>query len=122
MSFKMDASEVIGELKRLQKQRYKAGQALDAILGEAFVEAEAAVHILTGSLKNSGDVSSEFTGDKWHGEIAFGGASHGAPKDPVVYAFYEWRRGGSHDWFAGIENDEFDKKYGDSVVYYYFRG
>lgn len=120
--WKMDASEVKKEWKRLKKERFKAAVACDAVLEEAFILSQAATHILTGSLKNSGKSSSSFSGETWKGEIAYGGASVGAPKDPVVYAWYEWRRGGAHNFFVEVWNPVFEEKFSDAIIHHYFKG
>lgn len=74
---------------------------LEAALEAAFMETQAVVHVITGSLKLSGRTSSDYDGHTWTGEIIYGGPSSG-PNNPVDYAIYEMQRGGDHDFMAGI--------------------
>lgn len=80
---------------------------LEEILAAAFVETQAATHILTGSLKASGKTDTDFDGDVWEGSITYGGVLWRSPfpgpaNDPVDYAIYEMARGGDHDFFAPL--------------------
>jgi hypothetical protein len=101
--------EAIKELKRLGgPPGFKVVNALEAVLQAAFLETQAATHIITGSLKASGRTSSD-TSDAWvwEGEISYGGPLYrapapGPPNDPVDYAIYEMARGGDHDFFAAL--------------------
>lgn len=101
--------QVIEDLKRLGgPPGFKVVHALEAVLQAAFLETQAATHIITGSLKASGRTSSDFTDEKvWEGEISYGGPQYrdvapGPPNDPVDYAIYEMARGGDHDFFAAL--------------------
>jgi hypothetical protein len=101
--------EVIEDLKRLGgPPGFKVVGALEAVLQLAFLETQAATHIISGSLKASGTTSTDTTNDwVWEGEISYGGQLHrspfpGPPNDPVDYAIYEMARGGDHDFFAGL--------------------
>jgi hypothetical protein len=71
--------------------------ALTAVMEAGFKETQALVHVITGSLKNSGRVVFERSDAEWSGEIIYGGASPGFPNDPVDYASAEFGRGGLHD-------------------------
>lgn len=105
----VDLDEILKELDRLGgPPSFKVTHELEAVLQAAFLETQAATHIITGSLKASGTTSSDFTDDRvWEGEITYGGQLHrsaapGPPNDPVDYAIYEMARGGLHDFFAGL--------------------
>lgn len=94
-----DWSEVYDELDRLEGMPDHAMRAvLDSVLLGAFFATQEDVHVITGSLRGSGNVKSEVDGDEWSGEVSYGGPSPGFPFDPVRYAAYEQRRGGDHDF------------------------
>ena len=106
---------VIEDLKRLSgPPGFKVVHALEGVLQAAFLETQAATHVITGSLKSSGRTSSDFTDEKvWEGEISYGGSLYravapGPPNDPVDYAIYEMARGGAHDFFAGLPGFDAD--------------
>lgn len=75
---------------------------LERILAQQYAVGQAAVHVQTGSLRNSEKIGSKLVGGRWEGEIAFGGESDGFPNDPVVYAAYEAARGSAHDFTQPI--------------------
>lgn len=75
---------------------------LEAALRTAFEDTQASVHVITGSLKNSGHTESDVRDNVWEGDIIYGGPSPGFPHDPVKYAQYERNRGGDHDFFSNI--------------------
>jgi len=97
---------------------------LEMTLAFTFADATARVHVITGALRGSGKTASDQHGDSWEGQMTWGGPSPGFyPKPPpahphheghpaadqrarqeVVYAFYEKRRGGAHDYLDGQEN------------------
>lgn len=61
------------------------------------------VHIDTGSLLSSGRVNAlDTSGDRWSGEISYGGTSAGI-NNPVKYAAQEYFRGGQHDYLRSTE-------------------
>jgi len=101
--------EVEKELDRLDNVPDKAKAALDIVLQTQFKATQAAVHVITGSLKSSGKATSETSDGQWSGTIEYGGASLGV-NNPVTYAIYEQRRGthwagpssvkGDHDFLA----------------------
>jgi hypothetical protein len=76
---------------------------LDTALNVGFDVTQADVHILTGSLKASGkhDHETNQALHQWEGTIEYGGVSTGV-NNPVDYAIYEKRRGGAHDFTAGL--------------------
>lgn len=70
-----------------------------------FAETQATVHVITGSLKSSGKISSSSTETGWEGEITYGGPSAGI-HNPVKYAEYEREREGPHDFLAPAKQHE----------------
>lgn len=90
--------EVDLELKRLGDAPYKSKFYLDRVLNTGFKATQAAVHVITGSLKTSGKQSSLMWDNEWHGEISYGGVSKGV-NNPVTYAIYEKARDEDHDFF-----------------------
>lgn len=82
---------------------FKTVTKLEATLHAQFLDTQARTHVITGSLKMSGKVASDFHADgNWEGSITYGGAAAGAVNDPVDYAVYEMARGGDHDFFGGL--------------------
>lgn len=77
---------------------------LKPVLDEAFEDTQTVVHVITGSLKASGKVDSSYSSEEneWQGSITYGGPSAGSINDPVKYAWYEARRGESHDFMGSI--------------------
>jgi hypothetical protein len=74
----------------------------EIILQQQFAATQAAVHVITRSLKLSGKMESEATQDSWSGEISYGGTSAGI-HNPVDYAEYERERDGNHDFLAAAD-------------------
>lgn len=101
--WEVDMSEVNREIARLRATPYKAIIALEHTLHETLIATQADVHVITGSLKGSGTSESNYHDDVWTGHIEYGGRAPGFINNPVDYAFYEWRRGGTHDFFAAAE-------------------
>lgn len=110
--------EIIDYLDEMAKPpSAKTVAKLDAVLAAAFAENQERAHLLSGSLKASGRMSSEVNGQVWTGRISYGGASPG-PNSVVDYAIYELHKGGSHDFMPGLHeydgrlkavmNDHFD--------------
>ena len=107
---------MVAEFDALAKPPLKTISRLEAELADTFVDTQAAVHILTGSLHLSGATQSDFDGATWHASISYGGESAGV-NNPVEYAGFEMARGGSHDFlyptvyhesrFEDIINDHF---------------
>lgn len=86
--------------------------ALTAALAEAYVETQARVHVVTGSLLRSGRAVTDLSEDSWEGVISYGGPSPGSVHDPVTYAASELSRGGTHDdYFETLHlfYDEFER-------------
>lgn len=96
--------EVHSKLVEAELERLEDGPGIrdlirfEAVLAAQYTATQAAVHIDTTSLKNSGKQSSSHnrTTDVWEGKITYGGPSR--PINPVDYAQYEQARGGSHDF------------------------
>jgi len=86
---------------------------LESILATQFQLTQQIVHVITGSLRNSGKVASILEENKWEGQITYGGPSVGAVHNPVKYAHYEQERDGIHDYMEPIYR--FDDRYGDAV-------
>src|SRR5690606_38051615 len=96
---------------------------LDTILHTGFAQTQAAVHVITGSLKSSGKATTNFDGDTWEGEITYGGISMGV-NNRVTYAIYEKARGahwagpssvkGNHDFMAPL--DKLDTLYTKMIL------
>lgn len=80
-----------------------ATHALEQVLARQYQAGQQAVHVITGSLRGSEDIDSDYAAGRWAGRISFGGESPGNVNDPVVYAVYEAARGGLHDFRTPIE-------------------
>jgi len=74
----------------------------ERVLTEQFRATQAAVHVITRSLKSSGKLSSDAGQTYWEGEISYGGPSQGI-HNPVDYAEYERERGLNHDFLRPAE-------------------
>lgn len=81
----------------------KMAAELGVVLHMAYETTQAEVHKVTASLAMSGreESSASSTDAKWTGTITYGGPSAGV-HNPVVYAYYEKRRGGEHDFVRGV--------------------
>jgi hypothetical protein len=91
------------EIDRLVKGPTQADFArFEAVLQNQFRATQAAVHVITRSLKSSGKLESKSTETSWEGEITYGGTSTGI-HNPVDYAEYERERDGNHDFMAPAE-------------------
>jgi hypothetical protein len=75
---------------------------LQAVMGLAFEETQALVHVVTGSLKGSGRVSSETDDNSWTGEISYGGPAPGFAHPYVRYARKEFGKGEGHDALRNV--------------------
>lgn len=71
----------------------------EVVLTRQYAATQATVHVITGSLKLSGRISSNINANSWEGEISYGGPSTGV-HNPVDYAEYERERDGNHDFLA----------------------
>lgn len=110
----MDISDLEKELDRIiDGPGLEDVVEFESVLATQFQMTQRAVHIQTGSLKNSGRMRGEMTSDKWEGVIVYGGASPGFPHNPVKYAHYEQEREGAHDYMKLIY--ALDDRYGDAM-------
>lgn len=110
----MDISDVERELDRIiDGPGVEDLLAFEAVLVTQFQLSQQTVHIITGSLKNSGKLRSGLTQNKWEGSITYGGLSAGFPHNPVKYAHYEQQRDESHDFMETVY--KLDSRYGDAV-------
>ncbi len=99
-----DWRDVDRELDRIEKMPdQRMIRLLNAALDVGFDVTQANVHVQTGSLKSSGTAEDDVDRamKRWEGEIQYGGPSTGV-NNPVDYAIYEQRRGGPHDFMAGL--------------------
>jgi hypothetical protein len=94
----VEFGDIYQELDRLAEVDLETVVALEGVLAGMFQATQQYVHVITGSLRGSGNPESEFSDDKWTGEITYGGASPGFPKNPVTYARHEQGRGPGHDF------------------------
>lgn len=101
----------IAELSSIAKSpvSFQTTAKCEVVLRDAFGDTQARTHVISGSLKASGKVSSDYDGHVWSGEISYGGPLTGSPtpgppppNGEVVYAIYEMARGGAHDFFGGL--------------------
>lgn len=103
--------DLINQMDQLKEVPLKTIFKLEMALGQGFAMTQTNVHVITSSLKWSGDSSSDYdnTSGEWTGEISYGGPSMGI-HNPVEYAMYEQQRGGAHDFMASLEmtSDEMD--------------
>lgn len=98
VKFFIDIGAPLAEMQRLSKPPQAVIAELEHALAKTFEQTQEDVHVITGSLRGSGKTESDFQDSVWSGEISYGGASPGFPKDPVVYAGYERARGDDHDF------------------------
>lgn len=90
------------ELDRIKRIPMEAIFDLEGMAASGFAATQAATHIITGSLKASGKLSTNYDGKSWDMQVTYGGAAPGAVFDPVRYAIYERARGGAHDFMAPL--------------------
>lgn len=96
--------ECLSEVSRLERGPTAADiLKFEAVLDRQFSATQAAVHVITRSLKTSGKQKSNSSNNSWEGEISYGGLAAGAVHNPVDYAEYELEREGSHNFFAPAE-------------------
>jgi hypothetical protein len=101
MSLEVDIHEPDDELTRLiHGLTGSDSHQFEAVLATQFIATQGHVHVITGSLRDSGKMDSEDNRVKWVGDIKYGGVAPGAVYDPVVYADEEYSRGGDHDFLA----------------------
>lgn len=82
--------------------------AMSSAIERGFVESQALVHVITGSLRASGRTvfrspASGGAPGEWSGEISYGGSAPGFVHDPVRYAKEEFGKGGSHDALRNVD-------------------
>lgn len=112
--FYVDISDADKELARLEDEPSLATIAgFEGVLAASFGATQMAVHIITGSLRGSGKIGSDYQNDTWSGEISYGGVSAGFVNDPVKYAWYEMRRGWDHDFLAPAR--DLHHRYGEII-------
>lgn len=123
----VDTDEVDRDLDRVVRGPGRVAHLhFDQILSGQFGRAYAAVHVLTGALKMSGDQDSHalFAGG-WEGEISFGGdfvmeLPGGGHRAPGEYAFYEFDKpfDGSydHNWIRGSRLREDESDYAEAIT------
>lgn len=99
--FTVDDRDQDAEFDRLTDMG-RATTDLEHILALQFSAGQAAVHVITGSLRGSETIDSDMVAGRWTGTISFGGAAPGFENDPVDYAVYEAARGGRHDFTIPI--------------------
>ncbi len=98
--------EVIDEFDR-EINRLADGPAIEymlqfeIVLHEQFRASQAAVHVITRSLKSSGRMNSNHSKSSWEGQITYGGPSTGI-HNPVDYAEFERERDGRHDFMEPV--------------------
>ncbi len=101
-----DFSDVFKALHKIDRAPSSTGvAALNSALDALFLETQARVHVITGSLRASGKTDDRTRGHVWVGEITYGGAAPGFPHNPVRYASYEQARAGSHDFMHDVNLD-----------------
>ncbi len=99
--YTVDISDAMRELRRLDDPPGFSGLLrLEAVLAAQFQATQQAVHVITGSLRATGDPDSNVRNHTWRGEIGYGGVpAPGVAPGParyVNYARYEQERAGVH--------------------------
>jgi len=100
--FGVDDSEAMAEFDRLLHMGF-ATTAHERVLARQYALGQMVTHVITGSLRGSEDIDSEYRRGVWKGRISWGGPSPGNVNNPVDYAVYEAARGGNHDFRAPLE-------------------
>jgi len=77
--------------------------AFEVVLEDQFRATQAAVHVITRSLKGSGRSEFKMDNNSWVGDITYGGPSPGFIHNPVDYAEFERERDGAHDFLEPAE-------------------
>lgn len=116
--FNIDA--MIEEVERIgSSPSFKTIGRLEQVTASGFAATQAAVHVITGSLKMSGRTETDFDGKQWRATYLYGGPSPGV-NNPVDYAIYELARGGDHYWFRVL--DAFEGQYLNAVESHFSGG
>ncbi len=127
LDIKVDKSEVERELFRLSRgPTWFTHKRLDQVLLDQFLLTQAAVHVLTGSLKASGAPSTSMDRDgDWQGEISYGGTlnyfpSPGPPRNPGRYAIFEFEKEldeeYDHNWLRAGHVEDHEHRYADVLA------
>lgn len=103
ISFHVDMDEWTDALRAIAGPGVETVEELEALIETAFDETQIIVHVITGSLKNSGRTHFRTQDSEWSGEIIYGGPSPGFPNDPVDYAGKEMGKGGEHDFLRNVD-------------------
>jgi hypothetical protein len=82
-----------GWLAKLEELQHPPIMELESIFLAKFQEVQAAVHVITGSLKGSGRTDTDYAEGVWKAEMVFGGPAPGYPHGNVGYALAELARG-----------------------------
>jgi len=141
--FTVEIGDSEHELDRLDHMDLRFQLAMDAVLTQQFEATQAAVHVISGSLKASGTHNSRIRRGVWEGEIIYGGrlkraptpaghaqGSDARPRNPVKYAQIEQARSGgrqaahgsrsghadSHDFMLAAEG--FEAEYEQAIMAY----
>jgi hypothetical protein len=94
-----DYSDMYAELDRIGSMPTPGMVAnLDGVLKLGFESTRAVVHVDTGRLKASGKSKSKVSKGDWQGQFSFPAVNN----EEVTYGIYERKRGGAHDFFAGV--------------------
>ncbi len=115
VSISVDTSQVDRDLIRVgdgpdKRHHLQFSQVLD----RQFLEISALIHVVTGSLKDSGRVGGRARREGgWEGQIVWPGVGAadldpvpGPPRDPSRYAEYEYNKAGNHDWLRNSYNGD----------------
>jgi len=125
--YTIDIDEVYNDVDRIGNPGSSLTAALDAALNLVFTASQADVDVLTGALKASGRINTATDQNDWKGSVSYGDLSQNAPGGDGVrdvnvgvnYAFYEWRRGGTHDFFRSAPL--FEDSYGTAIIDGHYR-
>lgn len=108
--------DMIDALRLVERRpSFRTTARLETVLQTAYGVTQANVHVITGRLKASGRTKTDFDGDRWTGEIIYGGPSN----SPAYYGLYEMHREGvkpgfgPHDFFDGLQ--AFDSAFENAI-------
>jgi hypothetical protein len=112
-SFEWDMSAWEDRLSKLSLDEPIVVQ-LDKLLESAYTASQMKVHIISGRLKASGHTTSTLVESVWTGEIVYdvkilpwtdkNGTTHTDKWTGMSYAWFEQRRGGSHDFLSQADS------------------
>lgn len=111
MPINIDIEPWLRTLRDMSRRTPSKTAAMTAVGHRMFRDTQEKVHVITSSLKNSGDVTSRWEGRAFIVEITYGGDSGGSIHDPVNYAIFEMARGSNHDFFRALPEyyEEFEQ-------------